>query len=165
MQKAFIIIIMVIFIVTSIGFFVTMMGGGAPVDPEEREQQERERELEPEIDEDEVSYEIPDYVRQAGVDYRGAVDWAGDETEEIVLGGNYFQPTAIRVDVGATLTWRNQDENTHTVTSDPESPESGLDSGDIEPDEGYEYTFDEPGQYNYVCEHHPASMRGVIIVE
>ena len=41
-----------------------------------------------------------------------------------------FGPKAVKAKVGATITWTNQDDNKHTVTSDSSDPEK-FDSGDL----------------------------------
>ncbi len=83
------------------------------------------------------------------------------ETDEVALKGNSFQPSEIKVKVGSTVTWTNQDEVTHTVTSQ----EEGLfDSGDLTQDDTFQFTFEEPGTYEYYCRYHQG-MEGQVIVE
>lgn len=72
-----------------------------------------------------------------------------------------FAPEAIRVPSGATVTWRNTDDFTHTVR---------LEEGDgavhtVAPGDSVRLTFDAPGRYPYVCTLHPHDMRGVVVVE
>jgi plastocyanin len=38
-------------------------------------------------------------------------------------------------------------------------------SGDLEPEETFEYTFETPGRYRYFCVPHEAAMRATVIVE
>jgi plastocyanin len=55
------------------------------------------------------------------------------------------------VGVNNTITWTNNDNMVHTVTS-----RTGLfDSGLIEAGMTWTYTFDTPGIYNYYCTLHP----------
>jgi len=71
-----------------------------------------------------------------------------------------FQPGIITINRGSTVTWRNNDQTIHTVTSD-----TGLfDSGTINVGGTYQYTFNNPGTYNYHCGPHPM-MRGTIQVQ
>lgn len=163
MQRAFIIIIMVIFIISTIGFYIAALG----TPPEERQaeddSQQRQEAATPDIPED-TDVEVPDYVRTAGVDFRQVEDATGQEEVEITVGDNFFETTVLEVSAGTTLTWHNQGSAAHTITSDPDSPVGGLDSGRLAAGETYAVTLDEPGQYNYFCELHPASMRGSINV-
>lgn len=71
---------------------------------------------------------------------------------------NDFDPNPLRVAVGALITWTNVGDLPHTVTAD------GFDSGIMSPGDGFEWTFDEQGTYDYLCTLHPG-MTGRIIVE
>ncbi len=71
---------------------------------------------------------------------------------------NDFDPSPLRVAVGALVTWTNIGDLPHTVTGD------GFDSGIMNPGDGFEWTFDRAGTFDYVCALHPG-MAGRIIVE
>jgi nitrite reductase (NO-forming) len=52
--------------------------------------------------------------------------------EQLPLGDKAFSPNLIRIMVGSTVTWTNNDNNLHTVTSGiPNTPNAGqtFDSG------------------------------------
>lgn len=66
----------------------------------------------------------------------------------------------LRIKVGTTVTWTNDDDQAHTVTDVGGS----FDSGFLEPGETWSYTFDEPGDFEYFCQPHPW-MRAKVIVE
>ena len=69
-----------------------------------------------------------------------------------------FQPSILSVPAGTTVTWRNQDNVQHTVTSDT----VGLfDSNTITPGNVFSFTFNNPGSYKYHCNIHP-SMHGEV---
>lgn len=70
-----------------------------------------------------------------------------------------FQPEETRVEAGTTLTWTNDDDATHTTTSEDEV----WASGDLEPGAGFSVTIDEPGTYPYVCSIH-SFMAGTVVV-
>jgi plastocyanin len=71
-----------------------------------------------------------------------------------------FSPAELKINIGETVQWTNQDSATHTVTSD-----DGLfNSGNLPNGASYTYTFDTKGNYEYHCSIHP-SMAGKIIVE
>ena len=95
-----------------------------------------------------------------------------------------FDPETFTVAAGDTVTWVNDSNETHTVTAfDDGIPEGaeyfasgGATSEDdarddvagglIDPDATYEVTFEEPGEYRYVCIPHEATgMEGTIVVE
>lgn len=74
-----------------------------------------------------------------------------------------FDPPAIHVDPGTTVTWEWRDGNAHSVTHVDEEFDSEVLDG-----EGttYEYTFEEPGIYLYVCLPHQAlGHKGAVVVE
>ncbi|MGH9063138.1 MAG: cupredoxin domain-containing protein [Acidimicrobiales bacterium] len=77
---------------------------------------------------------------------------------------NYkFHPQTLTVSPGATVTVRNMDTPTHTVTAD--APHAKLfNTGDVGP--GQTKTFKaptQPGKYPYHCEVHPF-MHGTLDV-
>ena len=57
-----------------------------------------------------------------------------------------FQPNALSVKVGTTVTWTNSDTAAHTVTSDT----SGVfDSGPINAGATFQFTFSQAGTFTY----------------
>jgi nitrite reductase (NO-forming)/hydroxylamine reductase len=62
------------------------------------------------------------------------------------------------VSVGAKITWHNDDDTTHTVTSD-----DGWFHGEVEPGGAFTWQPEEPGIYQYHCDHH-GNIEGVIVV-
>jgi plastocyanin len=80
-------------------------------------------------------------------------------TTEVRMAKSYrFQPEAIEVAAGDTVTWTNDDNFTHTVQVD------GQEDHEVEPGESVELTFDEPGTYDYVCTLHRRDMDGTVTV-
>ena len=75
-----------------------------------------------------------------------------------------FQPKAIEVHAGATITWTNQDNIDHAITSGtPESPDSTFASTPFGKGKSFAATFDTPGEYAYFCSKHK-SMHGTVTV-
>ncbi|HEV2766785.1 MAG TPA: cupredoxin family copper-binding protein [Acidimicrobiales bacterium] len=79
---------------------------------------------------------------------------------EVVIEGFAFNPMDIEVAPGTTVTWTNQDSAPHTVKDNgdlfPESEE--LAQGDT-----FEFTYDTPGEYPYICGIHQY-MKGTVTV-
>jgi plastocyanin len=73
-----------------------------------------------------------------------------------------FEPRELQIAVGTTVTWQNADDVPHTATSkdDPQT----FDSGALDTDDKFSYTFTKPGRYAYYCKVHP-HMQGVITVK
>lgn len=70
-----------------------------------------------------------------------------------------YAPTPIRVHVGDTVAFINDDSEVHTVTaSDKKFDSEGLDSNGT-----WKHTFATAGTFAYFCELHPY-MKGTIVV-
>ena len=75
-----------------------------------------------------------------------------------------FQPKAIEVKAGTTVTWTNRDAIEHSVTAGaPGAPSGDFDSGFFTQGRSFSVTFDKPGAYTYFCARHN-SMRGTVTV-
>jgi plastocyanin len=71
-----------------------------------------------------------------------------------------YDPKAITVQAGTTVTWTNSDDAAHTATAEDGSFDTGtLDRGDSKT-----VSFDEPGTYAYYCRFH-AFMKATVEVE
>jgi plastocyanin len=73
-----------------------------------------------------------------------------------------YEPASIMVSPGTTVTWTNADDVPHTVTSRDDPP--AFDSGAVDTDESFSFTFTRAGTYAYYCKVHP-HMRGVVVVQ
>ncbi len=83
------------------------------------------------------------------------------EPVEIEILGFRYTPAEISVPAGTTVRWVNREKRQyHNVwfdTLDEKEPDYFF------PEESYERTFNEPGEYPYRCGPHP-EMRGVVRV-
>lgn len=82
-------------------------------------------------------------------------------TNHVNLPPSYkFEPAAITVPDGTTVTWTNNDNFTHNVRL--------LDDGgqvlDLPPGASVSFTFSGPGEHRYDCSFHPNDMSGVVVV-
>lgn len=67
-----------------------------------------------------------------------------------------YIPHTLTINSGDTIRWDNPDAAAHTITSVTDMVPDGLfDSGLIMIDASFEYTFEEPGTYDYFCIVHP----------
>jgi plastocyanin len=80
------------------------------------------------------------------------------QTVEIEIQNFEFSPATLTVPPGTTVVWTNTSPTPHTVTGD------FADSGIMETDGTFEWTFTDPGTYAYICALHPA-MEAQIIVD
>lgn len=89
---------------------------------------------------------------------------AAGTTEAATIKTFQFQPKAIEIRAGATVTWTNDDNIDHTVTSGtPDAPVGNFDSGGFGKGQSFSAVFHTPGEYAYFCAKHE-SMRGMVKV-
>jgi plastocyanin len=78
---------------------------------------------------------------------------------------NRFQPASLTIPRGATVSWTNAGQTTHTVTGDPAKAINNTDaalpsgaqawgSGSLAGGQSFSHTFDVPGIYKYFCVPH-----------
>ena len=70
-----------------------------------------------------------------------------------------FSPASLTITTGSTVTWTNDDNVIHTVTT----VDGNLNSGDIAVGASYSKTFSTAGTFNYYDAHN-TSMTGVLVV-
>ena len=83
------------------------------------------------------------------------------ETAEVSMPPSYrFDPPAIQVPAGTTVTWSNSDNFTHSVSVSG----GAFPFLNLPPGQSSAITFDRPGAYDYICTYHAQDMKGTIIV-
>lgn len=70
-----------------------------------------------------------------------------------------FSPSPLEITTDTRVTWVNQDNEEHTVTSTAGT----FDSGSLAPGASFTFTFEDEGTYTYYCRVHPDST-GVVTV-
>ena len=78
-----------------------------------------------------------------------------------------FNPNPININSGDSVSWTNNDNDIHTVTSgSDEGPSIGqeFDSGTLGEGQSFSHKFENPGTFEYFCNIHP-SMVGKVIVK
>jgi len=110
---------------------------------------------------------VEDFLGDAN-NYDGVVDGTGPDEVTVTVGpggNNGFDPAAVRVDAGTTVVWEWDSPNHNVVAEDAPtdwSGHDGIESGGFT----YEHTFDEAGEYLYVCTpHETVGMKGAVVVE
>jgi glucose/arabinose dehydrogenase/plastocyanin len=82
------------------------------------------------------------------------------ETFDVSIVGFDFSPDTVVINVGDTVRWTEKDGAFHTTTSD-----TGLwNSGSLDLNETFSFTFNSVGTYNYHCTPHPM-MTGMVVVQ
>lgn len=91
----------------------------------------------------------------------GPMTMAAAEAPNTIVMKNFdFTPMAMTVNAGTTVTWRNMDEEPHTVVS----ADGLFRSAALDTKETFTFTFAKPGIYKYICTIHP-KMVGTITVK
>ena len=90
---------------------------------------------------------------------------AGSTTVTVPAGASgltttAYAPNPLTVSTGTTVSWLNNDNTTHTSTSDG----NAWSSGDIAPGGRFNFTFTSSGRFTYHCTLHP-NMVGTIVVQ
>jgi len=94
----------------------------------------------------------------------GSLGAAAGAAPDVTVQLFQFQPGHAGVPKGTTITWTNQDDITHTITSGtPEMRDGHFDAQLAGKGTTASVTFTEPGVYPYFCRRHQ-SMRGEIRV-
>lgn len=77
---------------------------------------------------------------------------------------NIFVPDNIIIKKGETVRWENKDTLEHVLISMPVIGTGGIKATRIEPGQSFEFKFDNPGEYFYICYIHKG-MVGKVTVE
>lgn len=88
----------------------------------------------------------------------GPVAYAPAPTVEIQHDS--YVPASLTVTAGESVTFKNEDDDAHTVTA----IDGAFDSKGLDTNAAWRYTFSRPGTYRYFCELHPF-MKGTIVVK
>jgi len=78
-----------------------------------------------------------------------------------------YSPFEKHVEAGSTITWNNQDDVPHTITSGIplEGPDVVFDSSLVQAGNTFSQTFDDPGIFPYFCMVHPWMIGKVVVSE
>ena len=81
------------------------------------------------------------------------------KTHTILIKGFQFVPDRLQVEMGDTVTWKNQDIVPHTATA-----KKVFDSKQIVAGGSWSYTVKQKGNIPYICTFHP-TMKAELIVK
>ena len=104
------------------------------------------------------------HIRVAGVSAGEAEGTGSQNGSTITIQTFQFKPARLEVKAGTQVTWINQDDIRHTVTSGvPEKKDGRFDAPLNGKGKSFSFTFAQPGTYSYFCERHE-HMRGEVQV-
>ncbi|HEY2011708.1 MAG TPA: cupredoxin domain-containing protein [Rhizomicrobium sp.] len=77
----------------------------------------------------------------------------------VVMKNFDFSPMDVTVTAGSTVTWKNLDGEPHTVIS----ADGAFRSPALDENDTYQFKFDRPGVYKYLCSIHPKMMATITV--
>lgn len=91
---------------------------------------------------------------------------AADAKSQVSVKTFMFTPDPIEVERGSRVTWVNEDETVHTVTTGPRDKPDGRLDGQLKASGGkFSATFDRAGTYRYFCSRHSGpGMEAEVVV-
>jgi plastocyanin len=94
------------------------------------------------------------------VDLRGRASGGAYPEVPVTVLDNTFEPAAIRIDPGVTVSWTNKGRVPHDIAP-VEGAAFGVHPSAFAPGDEYEHRFDEPGVYRYYCTLHGTKTKGM----
>lgn len=92
--------------------------------------------------------------------YASGAEPSAIKNRSVQITNSVFGPANLTVNSGAMVTWKNDSNSIHTVTS-----LGNFDSGNIDPGKSYSRMFNIVGTYNYHCSIHPSMTGKITVVE
>jgi plastocyanin len=83
---------------------------------------------------------------------------------DVEVGDDFFSPSTVRIAPGDRVVWRWSGAALHNVKSTDGQSESFRSSLMTGPGATFAHTFTRAGRFTYLCEVHPANMRGAVEV-
>ena len=93
---------------------------------------------------------------------------AAPEATMVKISAAGFVPATIKVKVGQSVSWTNDDAKSHHIASDPHPAHTGLaglESDPLSKGESYGFTFEKAGTYTYHDHLDPLKLKGTVVVE
>ena len=88
------------------------------------------------------------------------------------MGDQAYDPNPVKVKVGDTVTWTNDDSQAHTITSGTDSSDPNIgkefDSSPglstlLSTNQKFSHKFDTAGEFPYFCQLHPTMIGKVVV--
>ena len=93
---------------------------------------------------------------------------AAGSAADVAINSSGLSASTLKVPVGTTVTWTNDDTSGHWIASDPyplDNIHSDFNSlGSLHTGDSYSYTFTSPGTYNYHDQLNPYKIMGTVQV-
>ena len=89
----------------------------------------------------------------------GPAEGPVDGSATVTIGDRVFEPGTTTITAGGTVTFRNEDGDSHTATG------GIIDSGTLSPGATYKKSFPNAGTYDFLCIFHPEMQGAIRVVE
>jgi plastocyanin len=86
---------------------------------------------------------------------------ASPERVSVAIKNFAFSPNQMNVKAGTEMTWTNNDNVPHTVTSDS----GAFESGTLRPGGAFSFVFKTSGTFSYHCAIHPSMTATVVVTQ
>lgn len=87
-----------------------------------------------------------------------------EPSASIVLGAQAIDPNAATIQVGQSVLWTNNSQNTYTLVSGlPGQPSGDFNSGELPPGATFIHTFTAAGSYSYYVNENPTLIGQVLV--
>jgi plastocyanin len=134
-------------------------------DENEVEEGSRNNAIEPATNTETQDHNIQDHESDYQIVIPDGAAWEESISER-------FYPQEATVQSGSFVSWVNEDDSTHSITSGKKAgygmyeylQDGVLNSGDLDEGDSFTFRFSEPGRYEYFCIPHPW-MHGVVNVQ
>lgn len=104
------------------------------------------------------------YPNLTGANIGEEIDATGKQEVQVSINDSIFEQTVLIVSPGTTVTWVNNGQMGHDISTAEGSEITGVSSSLLTSGESFSHTFTETGQFDYFCSPHPVQMRGVVVV-
>jgi len=79
---------------------------------------------------------------------------------KVTISASGYSPASLTIAMGSTVTWTNNDNAAHTVTT----ADGNISSGDIAAGSSFSKTFATSGTYSYYDAHNTSMMGTVVVI-
>ena len=91
----------------------------------------------------------------------GGKEAKASASASVSVGDNFYSPASVTVNVGDTVSWKNDGAAQHSATAD----DGSFDTGVFGPGSSRSHTFNSAGTFSYFCTVHGQAQSGTVRVQ
>lgn len=104
------------------------------------------------------------YPHLEGANIGEVVDRLNETEVTVRIDDFLYEETVLTVSKGTKVTWVNNGQVSHNITTAAGSEIAGVNSELLRSGGTFSHTFNQTGTFEYFCSPHPTQMRGVVVV-